>query len=305
MRAHASTFSLATRLLPVERRRATFALYGLFRTLDDLVDESDAGALGREQAACELRRWRTWLESLDVSPPTHPIVPAFLDTVHRYNIPTRYFVELIDGLEGDLEGRACADFAELALYCYRVASTVGLAMCSVLGTISPGATGPAVELGVAMQLTNVLRDVREDALRGHVYLPLDELRAVGWSGERLRGGSVDPPLRELIRRQVARARRYYRRGLAGVPLLSRDARLAILVAARAYAGILDVIERREYDVFAGRARVSTPTKLLILAQAYLARGHAFRPATSGTALAPGMPAGAELIAAVTGPRHAP
>src|SRR5215204_2242647 len=243
MHANASTFSLAARLLPAERRRATFALYGLFRTLDDLVDETDDGTLARGRALMELGRWRAWFETPESAAPDHPIVPAFHDAVTRYSIPMRYFVELIDGLECDLASRRYADFGELALYCYRVASTVGLAMCAVLGTTSPRATVPAVELGVAMQLTNILRDVREDAEHGRVYLPQDELIAAGWSDQRLLDSDVDEALRVLIQRQAARARAYYGRGLAGLKYLSPDARFAILVAARAYAGILDVIER--------------------------------------------------------------
>jgi phytoene synthase len=296
MRAQASTFSLACRLLPPERRRATEALYGLFRTLDDLVDESDAGALGRADALAELRRWRRWFDDPDSAPPEHPVVPAFQETVDRFAIPSRYFVELTDGLEADVCNRRYADFPALALYCYRVAATVGLAMCHVLGVTSDRARHHAVELGVAMQLTNILRDVREDAERGRVYLPLDELAAAGWDEARLRTGPIDEPFRALMRQQVLRARSYYDRGVAGLPYLSPDARFAILVAARAYGGILDVIERRRFDVFAGRARVSLPARLRIVAGCYLAR-HRPAPHPGGQrGLAPGEPTGAELLA---------
>jgi phytoene synthase len=296
MGTHASTFSLACRLLPPERRRATYALYGVFRTLDDLVDESDAGALGRAEALASLRRWRAWFDRPESAPPDHPVIPAFRDTTARFGIPLRYFVELTDGLEADVANRRYADFPELALYCYRVAATVGLAMCSVLGVISDQAAHHAVELGVAMQLTNIIRDVREDALRGRVYLPLDELRAAGWDEAGLCGGSMDDRLRALVRRQVLRARSYYDRGVAGLPYLSADARFAILVAARAYGGILDVIERRNYDVFAGRARVPLSTKLAIVAGSYLARRQPAVPPLSHRRLAPGEPSGADLLA---------
>ena len=296
MRAQASTFSLACRLLPPERRRATYALYGLFRTLDDLVDESDAGALGRAEALASLRRWRTWFDRPESEPPDHPVVPAFRETVDRFAIPLRYFVELTDGLEADVCNRRYADFHALALYCYRVAATVGLAMCRVLGVTSDQAAHHAVELGVAMQLTNILRDVREDAEHGRVYLPLDELAAAGWDEARLRAGPVDERFCALMRRQVTRARSYYDRGVAGLPYLSPDARFAILVAARAYGGILDVIERRRFDVFAGRARVALPGKLRIVAGCYLARGRPALPAGALLGLAPGEPTGAELLA---------
>ena len=295
MREQASTFSLACRLLPPERRRATFALYGVFRTLDDLVDECGSGALAQAEAHAGLRRWRAWFAAPESEPPAHPLIPAFLHTVEQYGIPLRYFVELTDGLEDDVAGRRYADFDELALYCYRVASTVGLAMCTVLGVSDPRACGYAAELGVAMQLTNILRDVREDAEQGRVYLPQDELTEAGWDGERLRRGGVDGPFRDLMRRQVARARSYYARGASGLPYLSPDARFAILVASRVYAAILLEIERRDYDVFAGRARVSTARKLRLLAGSYLERRRHAAPAALRAHLAPGEPTGMELM----------
>jgi 15-cis-phytoene synthase len=297
MRFHASTFTLACRLLPPRRRHATWALYGLFRTLDNLVDDTAAGATDAATARAELHRWRAWLEDPTSEPPAHPLVPAFLDTVRRYAIPMRYFVELTEGLESDIENRRYADFAELALYCYRVASTVGLAMCSVLGCTSPAAAGAAAELGVAMQLTNILRDVREDVEQGRVYLPQDELAAAGWSEARLRRGGIDEPFRDLMRRQIARARVYYGRGVAGLPYLSPDARFAILVAARAYAQILREIERRDYDVFAGRVRASLTTKLRTVVTSYIELRRWAAP-RGVLVLRPGEPSGAELIARV-------
>ena len=300
MRQNASTFSLACRLLSHDRRRATFALYGLFRTLDDLVDETDAGTLAREQALAELGRWRLWLQSPDARPPEHPLVPAFLDTVNRYRIPLHYFVELIDGLEGDVACCRFADFGDLALYCYRVAATVGLAMCHVLGATSNQARTHAVELGVAMQLTNILRDVQDDLEHGRMYLPQDELAAAGWDEQRLYRGLIDAPLRALIRRQVMRARSYYDRGIAGLPYLSPDTQFAILVAARMYGAILIEIEHRNYDVFAGRARVSRPTKLKILATSYFTRRRYARSQQALiVGLAAGEPSGAELLMAGT------
>ena len=297
MRANASTFSLASRLLPADRRRATFALYGLFRTLDDLVDEADAGARNPEEALAMLHRWRCWFEVPGCPPPEHALVPAFRETMRRFAIPCRYFVQLTDGLVDDVANRRYADFGELALYCYRVAATVGLAMCSVIGVEDERAAGHAVELGVAMQLTNILRDVREDADHGRVYLPQDELAAAGWDDQRLRAGRPDDAFRILMRRQVARARSYYDCGVAGLGYLSADARFAILVAARAYGGILRVIERRDYDVLGGgRARVSTPAKARMLLGCYLSRSHR-APAPPLATRSPDGPTGVELLRA--------
>ena len=302
MRENASTFSLASRLLPHAQRRATYALYGLFRTLDDLVDETDAGTLARDEALAALARWRAWLESPETPPPDHALTPAFLDTVSRYRIPLRYFVEMIDGLEGDVANRRYADFGELALYCYRVAATVGLAMCHVLGVTydSDRASSHAVELGVAMQLTNILRDVQEDLEHDRVYLPQNELMAAGWDEDRLRRGRIDTSFRALIARQVGRARGYYARGIAGLPYLRSDARFAILVAARAYGAILTELERRNYNVFAGRVHVSWPRKLQVLVACYLNRRHYERPRRTAIKLASGDPSGADLLLMAAG-----
>lgn len=298
MQQNASSFTLACRLLPTERRRATVALYGVFRTLDDLVDEVGDGHLERDAALASLNLWRAWFCAPDSRPPDSPVLPAFLDTVQRFDIPLDYFVHLADGLLCDVHNRRYADFAELALYCYRVASTVGLAMCSVLGVTDARAASSAAELGVAMQLTNILRDVREDVGMGRVYLPEDELRAAGWDAERLLRGAVDPAFCALMERQVTRARSYYARGSAGLGYISPDARFAILVAARVYGGILTEIERRRYDVFGGRAHVSTPTKLRLVATGYLQRRRLIGDGTgAGVALGPGEPSGAELISA--------
>lgn len=263
MREHAHTFYFASVWLRPDRRRATHALYAFFRTLDDLVDEASAGALDPVAARHELDRWRAWLLSPESQHRTEPHLPAVLDTLARYAIPPRHFLDLIDGLEMDLRGCRYEDAGSLALYCYRVASTVGLAMCHVLGASDPRAAGLAAELGVAMQITNILRDVREDYGMGRVYLPADLLAAAGWTDARLDRGVVDDAFRAVMRTLIGHARAYYRRGERGLPYLSADARLAILMASRCYAGILGRIERANYDVFRQRAHVSGAAKAAI------------------------------------------
>ena len=285
MRLHAHTFYFAARWLRPERREATHALYAVFRTLDDIADEVAAGGQEREAARAELGRWREWLRDPGAHRRDEAILPAFRDTIERYRIPTRYFLDLIDGLEMDLDDTRYPTFADLALYCFRVASTVGLAMCHVLDANDPDALGYAAELGVAMQLTNILRDVKEDLLNGRVYLPSDMLGAAGWDEERLAAGLIDDGLREMLRDLIARARVYYARGLRGLPYLSSDARFAILVAARCYAGILDQIEGMELDVFRARAHVSGTGKAAILARTAVRRG-------IGRGALPPLPAGA-------------
>lgn len=303
MRHHAHTFYFAARLLRPARRRATFALYALFRTLDDLVDEVADGARHHEAARAELEGWRAWLRDPEAHPRAEPMLPAVRDTIARFGIETRHFLDLIDGLEMDLDRRRYPDFAALAGYCYRVAATVGLAMCPVLEASAPEAYCWAAELGVAMQITNILRDVREDFANGRVYLPVEMLAAVGWSEADLARGRVDDGFRKLARGLVARARIYYARGVHGLRYLSPDARFAILVAARCYAGILDQIEAVDYDVFSRRAHVSGPAKLHIALRSTLSwREH------DADALLPPLPAdapdGNALITAITSGRGA-
>jgi 15-cis-phytoene synthase len=292
MREHAHTFYFASVWLRPDRRRATHALYAFFRTLDDLVDETSTGALDPASARHELDRWRAWLHCPESQHRAEPHLPAVLDTLNRYAIPRRHFLDLIDGLEMDLCGTRYEDFGALALYCYRVASTVGLAMCHVLGASDPRAVGLAAELGVAMQITNILRDVREDYCMGRVYLPHDLLHSAGWNDARLERGVPDDAFRSLVRTLIAYARLYYRRGERGLPYLSADARLAILMASRCYAGILKQIERANYDVFRQRAHVSGTGKAAIALRTALWPRLPRGPLPE---LPPGAPSGESLI----------
>jgi phytoene synthase len=292
MREHAHTFYFAALWLRPERRRATYALYALFRTLDDLVDDAAAGTRDRESVRAELNCWRAWLHDPEGHPRGEAILPAVRATMSRYGIPSHHFLDLIDGLEMDLDNRRYETVADLALYCFRVASTVGLAMCHVLDVRDPAAYSHAAELGVAMQLTNILRDVKEDRDNGRVYLPRTLLAAAAWDEERLAEGRVDEPFRLMLRSLIDVARRYYARGIRGIPYLSRDARFAILIAARCYAAILDEIEAHDHDVFATRAHVSGAGKLRIALRAAVSP----RPRRAAVPdLPPGAPDGASLL----------
>lgn len=262
MEAHSRSFTFATRLLPAAKRRAAYALYGFFRALDDLVDKRGV-EISEAQARAELESWKAWLNGGCHWLDDHPLAPALSDTLERYAVPRAYLLQLANGVEADL-GEVCYEtFAELAAYCFNVASTVGLTLCAVLGAQGEEAPARAAELGVAMQLTNILRDVGDDFQLGRVYLPLEDMERAGYSKERLAAGCVDESFRALMAELITRARLYYAGGLSGVRLLSRDSRFAIAVAGRAYAGILDKIEARDYDVFSGRAHVSFREKLLL------------------------------------------
>jgi phytoene synthase len=260
----ARTFTLAARFLPAPRRDATVVLYAFCRMMDDLVDEPPVG-LSPSAIHAQLREWRRWLDATDgPSPAPAELAVALRDVIARYELPTMYLTQLLDGLESDLGVVEMPDFVALRRYCFQVAGTVGLAMCHILDARQPEALAAAAELGVAMQLTNVLRDLGADLRAGRCYLPADELTHFGCPPDRLRALAIQrrpsDEVRALLRFQIARARGYYARGLAGVWLLPPDVRPAILVAGRLYRAILATIEANGYDVLDRRAVVSRTVK---------------------------------------------
>lgn len=273
-RFHAKSFFFVSALLGRRRRQSAFALYLFCRRLDDLVDVAPA-----PQREAALARVRAMLDALyEGRIPEDPSLPwsvaeltAFADTVRRHEIPRTPFDDLVAGMQMDLEKSRYAHFRELELYCYRVAGTVGLMISYVLGFTRPAALERAVDLGIALQLTNILRDVREDAERGRIYLPQDELAAFGIPEAALSAGTQGEPWVAFLRCQIARARAYYLRAALGVPML-KSGRWMVRAMSSIYGGILEAIERRGYDVFSARAFVPTSRKLgLLLAAALPAR----------------------------------
>ncbi len=270
---HAKSFSFASVALFGERRRAAFALYAFCRRLDDLVDGDNTGdglALAPTALPSELSE-RLALARAGVSAiygadsavamkdlPWHPAeFAAFRDTVLRYRIPELPFQELINGMEMDLTKTRYANFEELRLYCYRVAGVVGLMMTPVLGHRDDRCLPYAADLGIAMQLTNILRDVKEDLSRGRVYLPADELREFGIREEDLAKGEVTDAWRAFAKFQIARAREFYGRAELGIPdLQGFGSQRVVRLMSTIYGQINRVIEARDYDVFSQRARVS-------------------------------------------------
>lgn len=253
---HSRTFYLASGLLPRPKRRAARALYAFCRTCDNLVDNPSYGSdptAGLEQWRLHLREGRWLADDL--------VAKAWADTRARYHIPWRYADQLIEGVATDLTKTRYATFEELAEYCYGVASTVGLMAMHIVGFSGPEAVPYAVRLGVALQLTNILRDVAEDWRFGRVYLPQDELAAYGLSEADIAAGQVTDAWRRFMAFQIERTRRFYAEALPGIALLDRDGRFAIAAAAELYRGILDDIEAHDYDVFSRRAHVSTGAKL--------------------------------------------
>ena len=267
IRHQAHSFYFASFFLPASKRRDVFALYAFYRTVDDLVDcrPPDRSA---DAVVAELDGWREWLLRRELRD-DDLVRPALAAAIDRHGIPIRYLHELLDGIERDLFPCHLRNFAELERYCYLVAGTVGLVMSYVLGVRDERALANARDLGIAMQLTNVLRDVGEDLTRNMIYLPADELARFGYSPDRLGRRAVDEDFVALMRMQIGRAREYYRVGVAGIPQLHRDSQFPILLAARMYGGILRKIECCGYDVFSRRAHTSLPEKLWIASRSYL------------------------------------
>jgi phytoene synthase len=263
---HGRTFHFAARFLPPRLRLPIVNLYAFFRTLDDLVDEPGETCRSQDIRA-ELDAWRAWFVEGCLRPaPRESLGACLAAIISEYHLPSQLFLDFLDGLTFDLDLRQIQDVRELHRYCYAVAGTVGLAMAHVLGATTPQALDAAKQLGIAMQLTNILRDVGADLAAGRIYLPLEELERFGSSPEHLfqlfkgRRGP-DDRFRVLIRAQIALAHRYYTHGSVGIWLLPQECRLPILLAARLYRRILYAIERNQYDVLRWRAATSFSEKL--------------------------------------------
>lgn len=266
-RHHAKSFYFSSAILFGQRRRGAFALYAFCRRLDDFIDDPSTQETPQSLKTA-LDAARATVDALfegNVTESKHfpaPELHALLDTVKRFQIPKQPFLDLIDGMEMDLTKHRYATWAELDLYCYRVAGVVGLMMAPLLGTTDPRALVHAADLGRAMQLTNILRDVKEDLARGRIYLPQDELTAAGVTDDELRAGVVTPSLEKFIRQQIARARGLYASAAQGVPWLRGFGSMRVVrLMGSIYGGILDVIEQRKLDIFSSRASVSVGGKL--------------------------------------------
>lgn len=263
----ARSFYFASRFLPLPKRRAVFALYDYCRHADNLVDER--GGRSKADVLAELAALGRLVRSIHAGSP----VPddrwlALTDTLHRYPVPLDPLLELLDGVAMDLDQVAYPDFPALHQYCRLVAGGVGLMLGPVLGATSSRFRELGIGLGVAMQLTNVLRDVAEDLDADRLYLPGDELARFGLDRAALERRRVTPEFVAMMRFQVGRARALFAAADRVVGLFPRDgSRLTVRLLQRTYAGILDGIERMGYDVFRGRAYVSGSRKLVILGRA--------------------------------------
>jgi phytoene synthase len=270
----AKTFYLGTLLMPPAKRRAIWAIYVWCRRTDELMDSAEAQARPLDELQARLDAWEERTRALFYGHVVDGLDLVMRDTLDRYPQPLQPYLDMIEGQRMDLRQHRYSTFEELKLYCYRVAGTVGLMTQEVMGldqayTSAPWSDVPdtsqaAVALGIANQLTNILRDVGEDRGRGRIYLPLDELARFGVSEDQLMAGVVDDNWRALMAFQLQRARDWFARSEAGVRWLAADARWPVWASLRLYRGILDVIEEHGYDVFNRRAFVPMAGKLLDL-----------------------------------------
>ncbi|WP_079679427.1 15-cis-phytoene synthase CrtB [Planktothrix sp. PCC 11201] len=274
---YAKTFYLGTQLMPEAKRRAIWAIYVWCRRTDELVDGPMAATTTEET----LDRWEEHLEAVFAGHPKDDVDVALVDTLHRFPLDIQPFRDMIAGQRMDLYRNRYQTFQELELYCYRVAGTVGLMSTAVMGIEPPLATPwnpnpeiiipnqEAIALGIANQLTNILRDVGEDARRGRIYLPLDDLALFNYTEADLLKGIVDERWQGLMRFEIQRARKFYAEAERGISVLNQDIRWPVWTALILYRQILDAIERNHYDVFSKRAYVPKVRKMISLPIALL------------------------------------
>jgi phytoene synthase len=232
-----SSFYYSFMFLPPDKRRAITALYAFCREVDDVVDENSDENVARVTLAW----WRTEVTAIYAGTPQHPVARALIPVVKQYNLPQKHFHEIIDGMEMDLQQHQYVDFKALQLYCYRVASAVGLLAAEIFGYTDPNTLKYAHDLGLAFQLTNIIRDVGEDARRGRIYLPLSELALFGVHVSDILDNKESEGFQKLMQFQIDRAQRYYQQALEQLPATDRKAQRTGLIMAVIYRATLEEI----------------------------------------------------------------
>ena len=262
--ASGSSFYYSFLFLEPRRRQAITALYAFCREVDDVVDECPDAALARTKLAW----WRGEVQALYEGRPTHPVTQALITSLKQFSLPQEQLQEIIDGMDMDLEQASYADFKALHLYCYRVASVVGLLAAEIFGYSDRQTLKYAHDLGLAFQLTNIIRDIGEDARRGRVYLPQDELTRFGVGADDLLHARYGESFSRLMAFQVERARELYRQAFAQLPAADRKAQRAGLIMAAIYQATLDEIERDNYRVLDQRISLPPLRKLWLAAKTW-------------------------------------
>jgi phytoene synthase len=268
MAAPRTSFYYSFQVLPADQRRAIIAVWEFCRAVDDAVDECDAA--GAEAPRDAVRSWREELaRCFSGEPPRTPQGRRLQPHIAEFNLPRDAFEDVIDGVAMDLDHDRYETFDDLLEYCHRVASAVGMICIRIFRCESPAAREYALHLGVALQLTNIIRDVKGDLERGRLYLPLEDLRAASCTVDDLRGGRVTPPVRTLLAFECARAREFYQKAVDVRPAEDRRRLVAAEIMRAVYSETLTRIERRGYDVFTSRVRVPKPLQALIALRQWL------------------------------------
>jgi len=270
---HGKTYYLATLLLPPAKRPHVHALYGFARYADEIVDDL-ASNLTLDEKASVLKKWSNQvLSDIKSGSSSDPIAAAVVDTTSRFKIPIAHFEAFLHSMNMDLTVRQYQTYEDLHEYVYGSAAVIGLQMVSVLGTISPDAVTSANEaaekLGIAFQLANFIRDVGEDLDRGRVYLPMTELEAHGVNRQMLEARVTTPQIKSALKEQIQRVRRLQNESTAGIKLLTPGARECIQAASQLYCGIVDEVEKIDYQIFTKRAKTSNWRRTKVALPAYL------------------------------------
>ncbi len=275
----AKTFYLGTLLLPLKKRRAIWAIYVWCRRTDEIMDSPEASTKSKEELSDNLNEWEENTKSVFKGNVKSELDAVLLDTIEKYPQSIEPYLDMIEGQRMDLSKFRYKTFSELKLYCYRVAGTVGLMTQNVMGidsayTSAPWSNDPdpseaAIALGIANQLTNILRDVGEDRQRGRIYLPQEDLEQFNYSEEELLKGEINNRWKMLMNFQLARARDWFQKSEDGIKWLSSDARWPVWTSLRLYRGILNSIERLDYDVFNNRAFVKNSVKAIEIPLSYV------------------------------------
>ncbi|MBO8239232.1 phytoene synthase [Prochlorococcus marinus XMU1412] len=275
----AKTFYLGTLLLPQEKRKAIWAIYVWCRRTDEIMDSVEASTKSQDELSDNLDEWEENTKNVFKGNIKSELDSVLLDTIEKYPQSIQPYLDMIDGQRMDLNKFRYKDFDELKLYCYRVAGTVGLMTQNVMGIDSAYTSAPwsampdpseaAIALGIANQLTNILRDVGEDRHRGRIYLPQADIEKFNYSEEELLKGKINKQWKALMNFQLTRAREWFQKSEDGIKWLSSDARWPVWTSLRLYRGILDSIERLDYDVFNNRAFVKNSVKALEIPISFL------------------------------------
>ncbi|MEJ2566388.1 MAG: presqualene diphosphate synthase HpnD [Gammaproteobacteria bacterium] len=254
-----SSFSFSFLFLEPEQRQAMTTLYAYCREIDDVVDEcSDEGI-----ARTKLAWWRDEVARSFAGSPQHPVGKALLSVIARYELPQEHFQEIIDGMEMDLDYNAYRTFKELSLYCYRAASVVGLMAAEIFGYEDRRTLKYAHDLGMAFQLTNILRDVAEDARRGRVYIPEEDMDRFKVSRDDILHGRLDDNMRALLKFEGERAKQYYQQAFGHLPDSDRYRQRSGLIMAAVYQALIKAMEDHDYRIFEQRINLSPPRKMYI------------------------------------------